>query len=308
MSHLGKVEILLSTFNGERFLRQQLDSIKGQTYKDFSLRVRDDGSRDGTAGILEEYSADCSWVDVSYGKNIGVVASFFELLNGTDPRASFIAFCDQDDLWYSDKIGRAVAKLAEVGGDVPAMYCSALRLVDENLNVIGVPRKPCKSVTLRNALVENMATGCTVVLNRAAIDLLIPTKMDHNKVVMHDAWVNVVISAFGVVVYDERPSMDYRQHGGNVVGSALGVSAWMRRLSRFFRRRRSTLVDQANELLRIYSGSLPVEARELVADFVEGAGSASFFDRLRYVLSTPLYRQRGVDNVIMRALIVLGWR
>jgi hypothetical protein len=125
---------------------------------------------------------------------------------------------------------------------------------------------------------------------------------------MHDRWAYLVVSAFGEVVCDPKPSMDYRQHADNVVGSRVGLERWKNRLSRFRGRSRTELVDCANELVRVYGDDLPPENKRVCEEFIERAGASSPFSRLRYAWSAPVFRQSRLDDGLMRMLIVLGWR
>ena len=129
-----KVQILMSTYNGKKYLKEQMDSLLSQTYKNIEILVRDDGSSDGTGEILETYQKQHSNVRVYLQENIGLVDSFFWLLEQSD--AGYVAFCDQDDIWKPEKIERAVEKLEQVKG--PALYCGNKMLVDADLKELGL--------------------------------------------------------------------------------------------------------------------------------------------------------------------------
>lgn len=301
-------EVLLSTFNGQRFLKDQLASIESQTVEGLRLRVRDDGSADETPAILEEYASGRNWVTFERGTNIGVVSSFMGLLDSVPEDTKWVAFCDQDDVWDNDKLQRAKKALEDISVEGPAIYFSSVRLVDESGTVIG-QTQPCnKHAGFVNALVENVARGCTVVLNRAAIDLLVNRNVDHSRLVMHDWWAYLVVTVFGEVVCDPEPTMDYRQHAGNVLGASAGLERWKERLSRFRHRGGTELVDFARELVRVYGEQMPPDNKRICEEFIEQAGSSSAFTRFWYALRTPVFRQSKLDNVLMRLLIVLGWR
>ena len=125
----AKVQVLMSTYNGERFLREQMESLLQQTYENLEILIRDDGSKDGTCEILKEYGERYSNIKVYYESNVGVIKSFFELLKKSE--AAYIAFCDQDDVWLAEKIERAVEILKNQ--QAPALYCSNKILTDESL-------------------------------------------------------------------------------------------------------------------------------------------------------------------------------
>lgn len=210
----GTVEVLLSTFNGTRYLPELLDSIRAQQYPDVALSVRDDGSSDGTVGLLERSLSECPDASLTAGTNIGAGASFLTLLRSVNPAVSYAAFCDQDDVWLPGKLSAAVAALEALQG--PALYCSAVQLVGEDLSKLRVHRRCVRGPSFENALVENIATGCTILLNRPGIDLL-ASRVPH-EFLMHDAWSYLVLSGCGKVLYDRQPWVLYRLHSSNTIG------------------------------------------------------------------------------------------
>ena len=151
--NVSKVQVLLSTYNGEKYLKEQLDSLLAQDYPNIDILIRDDGSKDSTKQILTGYENHKN-IRVIYGSNIGITASFLELLKISDPEAEFLAFCDQDDVWLKDKISRAVAALQKHPSDIPLMYCSRLTIVDESLRIIGYSKLPRKGLSFNNAPVS----------------------------------------------------------------------------------------------------------------------------------------------------------
>ncbi len=216
----GTVEVLLSTFNGVTYLRELLDSVRAQEYPDVTLSVRDDGSADGTLALVERSLSDRANVTITAGANLGAGDSFLTLLRAVSPSARFAAFCDQDDVWLPGKLSVAVKALEPFDG--PALYCSAVNLVGEDLTYIRVHRRCVKRPSFENALVENIATGCTIVLNRPAMDLL--ASRVPKDFLMHDAWSYLVVSGCGYVVYDPIPRVLYRLHRSNAIG--VGQTLW----------------------------------------------------------------------------------
>jgi glycosyltransferase involved in cell wall biosynthesis len=297
----SRIAVLLSTYNGEKWLRPQLDSILGQLDVAVMLSVRDDGSTDGTAGILRDYAAHDERIRVSYGTNVGVVRSYFELLLQRPASAEFIAFSDQDDVWLPRKLRVAIDALESGDAAVPRMYCCRTQYVDEDLRPLGFSRLP-RRVGYTNALVENVATGCTIVLNRAAADLVasrVPASA-----LMHDWWCYLVVSALGEVVFDDNSWILYRQHGRNVVG---GQSGWMKTLPNRLRRLRLRqdgvfrCSGQAEELERCFGDRLSSEARSLLRRFLAGRNSA--WSALKLAVSGQVRRSFLPDDLILRVLI-----
>jgi glycosyltransferase involved in cell wall biosynthesis len=299
-----KAQILVSTYQGERYLREQLDSLLLQSEKDIRILVRDDGSRDRTQSILAEYASRDSRLEFFAGENLGVVGSFFELLRRSSSEAEVLFFCDQDDFWFPTKVARACDKLKSSAAD---FYFSRLQYVDGVLQRLGQSGEP-KRLSFESALVENVATGCSVAftqsLRRRALKGL-PEKTEH--CLMHDWWLYLLACGTGKVVWDSEPSLMYRQHGANVVGAhadfwPIYITKWRRFWSRGARA--AKLSDQARLFEKAYAPVLAPEHAKLLHAFV--ASKKSFFARLLWALRLPTPRQSQLDSLILRVLIVLG--
>lgn len=301
----GKVTILLSTYNGSKYLQQQLDSLYGQTYPNIRILVRDDGSSDTTAAILESERAKGRIELLEGHGNLGAALSFFELLKcAASTETEYVAFCDQDDVWLPGKIALAVAKLSRVANDRPAMYCSRVELVDESLQHIGYTALPGR-IGFGNALVDSIATGCTIVLNREALCLI--GKNLPRKVVIHDWWCYLVVSCFGEVIFDETATLKYRQHGNNAIGvSANGFAQLAKKYHRFFGGGKGHLwmSAQASSLLEIFKDNVPVPNKQALNNFV--TAKTSLYRRFQLALSHNIWRQKWSDNVLLRLLILLN--
>ena len=191
--------------------------------------------------------------------------SFFELIQIASPSADYYAFCDQDDIWEKDKISRAIGSLASFPQAIPSLYCSRCLLVDEDLNIIGRSPIPKRGPSFENALVQNIASGCTVVINKAARQLLMREIPRISR--MHDWWMYLVIAAFGKVIYDPEPRILYRQHSSNVIGTgSTAIAIWTTRIRRFLKSSRVPLItEQASEFRRIYGSLLHEEKKGRLA-------------------------------------------
>ena len=213
----AKVLVIVSTYNGERYLREQLDSLINQTGAELDILVRDDGSKDATVDILTEYDKQHENLSFYVGDNKGVVSSFNDLMQRPElDQYDLIAFCDQDDVWDYDKIQIAASYIGNDNAE-PVVYCSNLMLVDSNLQQIAPMRKPVRKYTTHMSVVENIGTGCTQVFNRRAVELF--RKGIGCRIEMHDYWMTLLCLFCGKVIYDDSPHIRYRQHDNNVVGA-----------------------------------------------------------------------------------------
>lgn len=302
-SELKKVTVLLSTYNGSKFLQQQLNSLYEQTYSNIRILVRDDGSLDSTRNILQIENLN-GHIDILQGhKNLGPALSFFELLNNAaSTETEYIAFCDQDDVWHPNKIEHAVSALLTVPDNRPALFCSRLEIVDEQLNHIGFTNTPRK-VGFGNALVENIATGCTIVLNRKGLELLsenLPTN-----VLMHDWWCYLVLSCFGEVIFDENANIKYRQHGNNTIGVTVNILDELRRkMHRFMHSSKGLLWSQAYLFLNIFENRIPVSKMHILKKFIAAKSSLRY--RIQIILSKEIWRQKWFDNLLLRLIIFIN--
>lgn len=311
MEHVRKIlRVLLSTYNGERFLKEQLDSILNQSlYKNpewsVELVIRDDGSSDSTRDILSEYEKK-DGVTCIYGKNVGVIASFFELIRDMSEGADYIALSDQDDVWMEDKLESAVQVLEKEKSAEPLLYCGMCQITDEQLNPIEtVFFTDHMRPSFGNALVENICTGCTAVFNQPLAVLLRVGRPDFT--VMHDWWIYIFGACFGKVLFDTVPHMYYRQHGNNTVGvqwSYLGE--FVARVKRFRGNRYniSRQIESFQKLCNEYNLPVPGENRELMGMVL--TAKRKIRARFQLMHSKKIYRQRRVDNLIFKMIFLSG--
>src|SRR5258707_624976 len=225
------VTILLCTLNGERFLAEQLRSLERQSLKNWKLIASDDGSRDRTKSILVAFQKSCEpgKVEIIDGPRRGATANFLFQACAENLVSEYYAFCDQDDVWDADKLARAIDALERTNSSTPALYGSRTRLIDEAGSEIGFSTLFHRKPEFRSALVQSIAGGNTIVFNQKARELLVFCGADVD-VPSHDWWLYQVTSACGGQVhYDVWPSVRYRQHAHNVIGSNNGLTARGRR-------------------------------------------------------------------------------
>ena len=299
-----QINVLLSTFNSQKYLPQLLDSLLGQTYPEIVITVRDDGSTDETCKILQDYSVRLAILRLPKGERLGAAKSFLHLLANAASESDFYAFCDHDDVWRRDKLQGAVSKLEALDSNMPMMYFSRLEYVDADLKHLGyspLPPSPC----FANALVEDIVSGCTVVLNRAARDLVVLQIPQH--VVMHDWWCYLVVSAMGKLVFDPYPSIRYRLHGQNESGAATNLfDNYWRRIVRWRKKgsQGHLIRAQVSEFASLFRDCLGAEDRAVLDSFLRPR--LTILSRVRYAFGMDVFRQSWSDTMILRALILMG--
>lgn len=303
------VQVLMSTYNGEQYLNEQIESLLAQDYENVQILIRDDGSKDSTPELLKEW-AQHPQIRVFFEENVGVVRSFFKLLSYSSTEASYFAFCDQDDVWMKEKLSRAVRLLSdrEREEEIPLLYCSTALCVDEYLNPMTVTAKPKHGVTFENALVETVAAGCTMIINSITRELLIkdpPSKRVMSIIRYHDWWILQVASALGQVIFDDEPMICHRRHSRNVSGQEVGLGKWKYRLKKFLASEKIVpLTEQAEEFKRIYGDMLSPEKLHVLNRLINDRKTLT--GRLRYALTGPTYRQSRIDDLIFRLMIIMN--
>lgn len=269
------VTVLLAVYNGEKYLREQIDSILNQTLKNIKIIIRDDGSVDNSPQIIKEYCNRYSQQIVSIeGTSTGSAArNFAELLDICHD--DYIMFCDQDDVWLPQKAEKtlAILKSKEDGGKTPVLVHSDLSVVDQDLNMISpsffeYQKLNQKNLTLQRLLVQNYVTGCTVMINRA---LKQKCGRISNRCVMHDWWLALVALLFGKLVCLDESTMLYRQHSYNQVGAkaAYGIELIKRKLSTLdtVRKNYDATYIQAQALLDRYGNEIDASQCELLRTY-----------------------------------------
>lgn len=234
-----KIAILLCTHNGEDFLEEQLESYDAQTWGDWILIASDDNSTDSTREILARYQQ--RWgehkLTIICGPARGYAANFAWVTHYARGLADYYAWSDQDDIWYPDKLERALQLMSEIPDDVPGLYCGRTLLVSTDNQEITLTMLATKPPCFANALIQNIGGGNTMVFNQAACSLLAETTREI-QLVSHDWWAYMIVTGCGGrVVYDPTPGVRYRQHDGNLIGENLSLPARLFRIRQLFKGR-----------------------------------------------------------------------
>lgn len=291
------VGIILATYNGEKYLQAQLDSICNQDFSSWHLYVRDDGSQDKTLQILEKkyYEIpDKMTIVTSTLGNCGVIGNFSELLSQT--KEQYILFSDQDDVWKPNKISISLEKMKllerQFGCHLPLLVHTDLTIVNEHLQVIHPSFKQFARLNFRlftslnRLLVQNVVTGCTMLINRPLADLSMPIPKD---VVMHDWWIALCAAAFGQIGWIDGSTIYYRQHGKNSVGAK--PYALKSYLKRWWKGdvKQDKRQEQANLFYDRFNDKLDSNQKQLLSGFKQYC-EGSFFEKRQSIVKYQFYR------------------
>lgn len=252
---MNKVVVLLSTYNGANYLEQLLNSILNQSNVDVEIRVRDDGSNDGTRSILKNYSNQHKNIIVEYGQNEGWRKSFFDLMFSVSPEDNvFYAFADQDDVWMKDKLSTAVSMIKNA--DMPMLYHSNLTIVNKELEELKpmYPMDMNPSTKNPEAYFEGIGVGATMVMNDKLLSLI--QKHKPQLEVTHDAYVIELANILGCTVYDKQSHILYRRHEENATGYGKNANqatpTLLDRYKKYKKAPKNGFSERAEELLKGY--------------------------------------------------------
>ena len=272
---MKKVSVALATYNGAFFLTEQLQSLVDQTHLPTQVILCDDGSTDDTLQIATRFSTELPLRIIRNGKSLGVVENFKKAVSLCT--GEYIALCDQDDVWYPDKLEQSVAMLASIDGDVPALIYSDLEVVDKELNTVAssfwqlTARKP-SDIDFVKLLLGNVVTGCTVMMNQT---MAIEMQRMPEGVEMHDFWLALIAYGIGHCAYIDKPTIKYRQHGSNVTSTEqINIQTKLSQTGRF-------LLDSA------YASTYKLDAIRQGERFFDLYG-----DRL------SIYNRKALENII----------
>jgi len=308
------ITVLMAVYNGAAHLGAQLDSIEAQTHTDWRLIASDDGSSDDSRAVLEQ-TAD-RWaaahgpvLEIIDGPQRGAAENFMSLLRHLGAQArtpGWIAFCDQDDIWIEDKLARAQAAVQGHPAEVPAFYCARTWIMDPQMDKRRLSAPRPRPPGFRNALVQNIASGNTILLNPAASALVLEAATRVGGVVVHDWWVyQLITGAGGIVVHDDTPALLYRQHAGNEIGAN---DTWRARIKRI----RQLLQGDFRDWNRINVAALNTTAEMLSVqnrEILSGFGSLparGVLARLVLLQRLRLYRQSFASTAALWLAAVLG--
>lgn len=293
------IDILMATYNGEHYIEEQIESIINQSYKEWKLYIRDDGSKDKTTKLVKQYVSKYPHKIIlieDEKKGLGAKNNFKELMKYSS--SDYCMFSDQDDIWIENKVEISLNKMKELEGiygcDMPILVHTDLKVVDENKNVLNDSFWKYQSLNANNTqlnklIVENIVTGCTMILNKVLVD---SSKDIPSESIMHDAWIALVASAKGKVYSLQEQTILYRQHSKNEVGakSTRGIGFIYENLD--WDKINNSIeksINQAAKLYEMYKEDINESDKEKLMEFVN-IKTYSFFKRKKTAIKYKLYK------------------
>jgi glycosyltransferase involved in cell wall biosynthesis len=299
-----KISICISTYNGQLFFDEQINSILNQTYKDFEIIIRDDGSSDDRfIEQLKEYEKQYNNVKVYLEPNIGVAQSFFELFKKVPLSSDFVVLADQDDFWYPTRLENTMKFIEKQKIYSPLLCFCSFEYVDDTLNFIS-DSPIYKHIGFNNALVQNLAAGCTICINNAALKILLLYTPE--KSVIHDWWIYLVVSATGKVIQEPNISIKYRQHRFNILG---GTTSAIEKNKKRLKRKLNLIIykvyDQVQEFYCNYHDFISIENRGKIERFLQT--NKNFASKCLFIFDNKtVIREKIFDNILLKIIILLS--
>jgi glycosyltransferase involved in cell wall biosynthesis len=285
------IAVLMCTYNGEKFLTEQLNSLLSQNHKNIVVWVSDDGSTDNTIIILKQYQKKFpkDRLKIINGPGKGSVINFLSLLCNPDLKADYYAFADQDDIWEENKLSISLSKISALPKTTPTLYGARTKTVTEQGIEIGLSSIFSKTPCFENALVQSIAGGNTMLMNDVAANIM--KQAGVIEVISHDWWAYMLISgAGGTVIYDKQPSLLYRQHDNNQIGANMGWLAKAKRINLLlagsFREWNTTNIMALLKVKHLLN-----EKNRAILEQFEISRNSSFFSRIIGLWKLKIFRQ-----------------
>lgn len=297
--NMKRIIVVMSTYNGADCLEKQIESIFAQKGVEVSCLVRDDGSTDNTLKVLEKCKDRFGAIEILKGENVGWRKSFLLALKNAD-EADYYAFSDQDDIWFEDKLIKSITELEKHNSDRPLMFHCNRVSCDENLVPIKPAPKLAKPLNKKNAIVQEFAQGCSIVMNKVAKELV--TKGIPKCDVPHDMWTGMVCYYFGEVYYSSEPLFYHINHGTNASGAGhIHKSRFgrLKRLNKF-----GCYPNVAEDMLDIYGELLTEEDKQFLTTAVNVRNS--FACRLKLIFDLEFRRKFLCGTLSLKYSVLMG--
>lgn len=305
---MQSILVLLSTYNGDKFLREQLNSLYSQNDVKIHILVRDDGSKDNTVMILNEYKSHYGNMTILAQTNIGCARSFYYLINYAVTemeKYDYYAFCDQDDVWLPEKLHKAIEKLNDYEGNNKLYFCCS-NYVDSELKLIRKTNPP-KYFDYKTSVFRNPALGCTMVFDRKLLELsnykYKERILSESHLLLHDAWFFMCANFLNSYIYsDEYAFINYRQHGGNVTSAEKSI--FQRYIGAYKRavKNRSRHYNDSVLFLNNYFEYLGANEKNFLVKIKEYRNN--FLSVFRYLTEQPWRGESLVDKMLWRFMVI----
>ena len=297
-----KVCVMMSTYNGEKYIKEQIDSLFAQEDIEVHLYIRDDGSTDNTVNEIEKMKIDYPEIHIEKCENIGYAKSFFSLLCSVPDDYEYYAFSDQDDVWMSNKLIDAVEVLKEK--HTPCLYSCNLELVDEKLNHIEIMDAPTnEDFSKGRYLIDRYSYGCAMVFNSKLRKIAVNNLPSIN--ISHDNWLGILAVFCGEFIFDDKPNIRYRQHRSNVTGGKSGFAySWKRRFKNLGRIKDESRCSLANELIERFGDAFDKDTLELLQ--MVGSYKKGFKNKMIFFFDKRTVRKSKEKNFIFRLMILFS--
>lgn len=307
------IAILMSTYNGESFISEQIDSILNQSYKNFKLFIRDDCSSDNTREIINQYMQN--FPDkiefINSNINLGAAQSFLYLIQyiSNDSNVKFVMFSDQDDIWLENKIEDSVKFIQSYNNDKPLLCHTDLKVVDRDLNIINPSFVKMRCLqpnitSLNKLLIQNNITGCTMIFNKNLLNII--SKNIVQNIAMHDWWITLISSAFGEIHFLNKQTILYRQHGNNVIGATnvKSISFIFRRLFQYnhIKKTLQLSIVQAEQFYYCFKQNLNAKQLFIIKQFLS-LKNLSKVQKWKVILHNDFLKQ-GLIQIIGELLFI----
>ena len=299
-----EVLILMSTYNGEKYIKEQIESIEKQVLDiPLNILVRDDGSKDNTIKILNELNNKYNNIKILEGENVGCNESFFKLFQYASGY-KYYAVSDQDDIWLDHKIVRGIEKIKKEDQSIPILYGSCSYLMDNEYNIKGTTQKVIRNISLNNTIIQNFVPGHSEIFNDALLQLL-KTNLDYKRIYVYDYWITNVAMVYGKIIFENEPSTKYRIHNSNTVGYGKSKFQWVKeRLKRFKKGDGSTITSQIKYFYEINKDNISNDYKKEIEKFI--SSNNNFFKRCGFVFKTKLYRQKKLETFLFKIAYLFG--
>ena len=298
---MAKVAVILSTYNGEKFLNEQIDSILNQTYTGFDLIIRDDGSKDNSLNIVKEYMKSNLNIQVFAGENVGFIKSFYTLLELADGY-DYYSFADQDDYWEKEKLESLIKELEQIDKDKPGLVYSDSDYYDENMNFIKKGHTNRKA-SFENSLVECVSQGMTMIINKKTRDLVLNNKSNNS--IFHDQWCYMICAGLGEIRYVNKPLVRYRRLNNSVTAEGRGIITvfkWRIKkllIGKELKKFKTQILDFKN----FFYENLEEKNKKIMNLFTE---KYNFINALKKCFYLKRFRRKLLDEIMLRILFLVG--